>query len=759
MPEEKNDISVSGQGNHLDNIRQINGDYIEIHYNTMAKNEPESIITSRSAWKLNKNYLRRTNELETLKEMLCTDPDSIIQIRGIGGIGKTSFCCQLFWDYYDALSSGNSLNGILHLGWIPYNGDLKSSIHGLIKSETVSADDPDIYLQQAKRFFDHLGHSLLLFIDNVDGIIEKDIDFLRSCSCRVVLTARYEIEEFDGYLLPAFSPETCLALYQKFSNDIKEENKPIIKQILEIAGFHTQAICLLARTQRESGYTSQELLTELQKSGFSLKGITVSVESGRPEGSFEATFTEHMRKLFDIAKISDVKQLHVLRMFSMLAPNMPLSRRIANEWFDSYSLKKLIKSGWLNTDENGDVYIHSVIAATVQSKYPPDAKKATGLINNLIDTLKKSEGKGIVLQNRLLPHGISVVKALFGTEMSDFATLLDRIGVIAWETEDYDLALSYYYYALETKEKVYGSNHPELAITYNNIAIAYQSKSDYEKTLEYHEKARAIREKMLGMENSYTAWTYGNFGYAYLEMGIYDKALEFLEKARVIFEKVVGVEHSETARTYHNIGMVYKFIGDYEKAVEYHEKARIIREKVLDEDSPITAWTYGNLGSVYQDIGNFHKALEYYDKAQTIDEKVLGVWHSDTAVIYYDFGDLFREMGKLDDAMKYAERARLVFEQKLGMEHPLTAKAYNLLALIYLEQGDESTALQFAEFTKNIYTKKKISEHPFTAINFRTLAKIYLSLKDTEKALEYTEKASAIKKKLGETHSDTRGNN
>ena len=53
--------------------------------------------------------------------------------------------------------------------------------------------------------------------------------------------------------------------------------------------------------------------------GFSLKGISVAVNSGRPEGNFEATFTEHMSKLFDIAKIREPKQIHLLRLFALLA--------------------------------------------------------------------------------------------------------------------------------------------------------------------------------------------------------------------------------------------------------------------------------------------------------------------------------------------------------------------------------------------------------------------------------------------------------
>ena len=763
MPEKMNEIKVDGSQNRVEGNQQfnVNGD---MHLHGISQQPAQqqkqiaTVITDQMAWKLTKDFLRREAELDKVKEILREDEFVKLQVYGIGGMGKTSFCCHLFYDYKKALEKGNApKDGVQHLGWISYNGNLKNSIFRHISSDLVSADDMEVYFQQAMQLFNQLGASLLLFIDNADDITAEDIELLSTCSCRVIVTLRYEIDEFDAYPLEKLAPEICMELYRKFSKDKNEADSDAIAQILEIADYHTQTVCLLARTQKESGYCAQELLDALRESGFSLKGIQVEIKSVRLGEDFEDSFTEHMRKLFDIARIKEPKQIHVLRLFSLLAPNVPLARRTANEWFDSDSVGKLIRRGWLNTDDSGNVLIHPVIAATVQAKYPPDPERAARFINQLRHALENSEGEGVKIQNKLLPHCVSAAKALHGTETNDFMWFLNEIGSIMLETGNYDGALSYGQLAMNLSEKINGKEHPNTASIYNNIANVYGYMGEYDKALTFYNKALAISEKVLGPGHPATASTYNNIACVYGYMGDYDKALAYYEKALAIREKVLGTEHPDTAGTYNNIASVYQALDKNDKALEFCCKALAIREKVLGTEHPDTANSYTNIAFIIQAMGDYDKALEYYQKALAINKKVLGTEHPGTALIYRDFGDLFRETGKPEEALNYTERARSIYEQKLGAEHPRTAKTYNLLARIHLMQGGAETALSFAEKAKDIYAKTGLTEHPDTAENFRTLAEICLARADIALAAEYAEQARLIlEKKLGGAHRDTR---
>ena len=711
-----NSFYVNGNDNFFNGISQKNARFPQpAQQPALPPEQLPPVITDRSAWTPPRDYLRREAELKAVKALIIENTAIKLQISGIGGIGKTSFCCHLFGDCLKKLTAGKTPAEIRHLGWISYDGDLKTSVFRRFDGAGVFGEDAAGYWECAQMLFRRLNSSLLLFIDNADDMTEEELDFLRSCSCRVIVTAREQLGGLDDFPLPLLDDAQCVELYRHHSKDKKPEDETVIQQIVETAGHHTQTVCLLARTQRESGYSAQELLTALRENGFSLEDISVSVDSDRPEGNVEATFIEHMSKLFDIAKIHEPKQIHALKLFALLAPNQPLPRRTLNEWFGQDVLKKLIKRGWLNTDENGDVYIHPVIAETLKSKYPPDSADASRFVNQLTDVLTNSKGKGVAVQNRLLPHCVSVDKSLQGTETNDYAWFLDRIAVILRETGDYNRALSYWRRAVTVAENVNGTEHLFTAATYNNIGLVYQA------------------------------------------MGDYDKALEYAQKDLTITEKVLGLEHPDTASTYNNIASVYDDMGDYDKALEYYKKALAVKEKVLGTEHPSTAATYDNIGIVYQDKGDYDKALEYYNKALKIYEKVHGTEHPSAAITYYNFGDLFRETGKPDDALEYAERARKIFEEKFGAEHLKTAMTYNLLARIDLAMHDAGTALPFAEQARDIYAKKGLTEHLEAAINFRTLAEIYLAKNDTGQALSFAEQALAVlEKKFGAAHPDTR---
>ena len=747
----QNGISLNGSNNCLSGINQ-GGQQQNLTILMQSPRAPlDTIITSDAAWSLNRDYfLERDDEIKEVTEIIEDDSSIKLQIQGIGGFGKTSLCCQLFKKYLK-----NPPESIKHLGWIPYKNDLKSSIFKKIKSVDYTLNDPELYLQQAKNLFNSLGSSLVLFIDNADDITDEDVNFLRSCTCRVILTARYRIEQIKEYILPQFPAEVCMNLYRKLSRDKKEENETYINEILEIAGYHTQTICLLARTQKECGFTAEELLSELKNNGFSLKGISDQISFSKPEESFEATFFEHMKKLFDIAKIKNQQQLRTLKLFSLLAPNQPLQRKNAREWLGPEQIKKLIQRGWLNECENGDVYIHPVIAQTVRCSNPTDLNTALKLIDHLDNALGNSSGKGIDIQNKLMPHAVSVAEFFWDEESHDLAPFYNSIGIIYNELAMYNKALNFYEKSRIICEKNFGTEHRDTAVIYDNIGIIYGNTSDYPKALKYHNKALAIREKVLGTEHNDTATSYNNIGITYGDIGDYPKALEYHNKALAIREKVLGKEHPDTAQTYANIGVIYEDIGDYSKALEYHNKALAIREKALGKEHPVTAALYSNIGNTYGDNGDYNKALEYYNKALAIHENALGTEHPATARIYGNIGIIYGFMGDYHKALDFFDKALSIYETVLGTTHIETVNVYNNIGYIYVYTGEYNKALEYYNKALAIREEKLGTEHPVIAQTYYNLAFVFKMTAQPDDALIYAEKALEIFKNKFTEHDNT----
>ncbi len=718
--DQRNRIIVKGKNNKLKGIKQINAKYYIGHIHLKSRGRKSTKIITDSILPPQVETLGRDDDI---KEIRSRAAGKLVLLNGIGGIGKTTICREIY-DLY----CKKPTDGVEYLGWVLYHDSLAASF-AAARINNISQDgvNRENYLSTVKSFLNHCGKKLLLFVDNANEIRSDEVLWLDSLSCRLILTSRTRINDIPNYEVRFLPPEVCLSVYQQNSGDKSQESVPFIEEIIQRAAYHTQTVVLLARTQANSGLTAQQFLEKLNEKGFVLDNVRERVKSmhaNGKDGAYQLTnerLIEHLGIIFDIAAINDPEQKRTLQLFSLLAANTPVEMVLLKEWFDLESLdaiNDLAARGWLDKEMvNGKycVSIHPVIAETVQYKCRLDYAFAEPLIKSLTDAMNASIGEGVAVQNALLPHCVSVDKSLQNTETNDYARFLDRIAWIMRETGDYDRALS------------------------------------------YGKGAVAVAEKVNGTEHLSTAAIYCNFGLVYQDTGDYDKALEYALKDLAITEKVLGTEHPDTAATYHNIGLFYQDIGDYNKALEYYNKAMAIREKVLGTEHPDTATTYNNIANVYKDMGDYDNALKYHEIAKATREKVLGTEHLDTAITYYNFGDLFRETGKTDDALQYAERARKIFEQKSGTDHTNTAMAYNLLARIYLAKNDANTAHSYAEQARNIYAKKGAADHPDAAIIFRTLAEICLALDDVEHAKGYAELAEVIlEKKLGKVHSDTR---
>ncbi len=571
------------------------------------------IITTSSPSGTSTVFIGRENDIEDIKEKAKTK--KVVLMNGMGGIGKTEICRHLFWYYCD-----NAVDGVEYIGWINYHDNLKNSLLGNFKG--VEEKDSTKYIQAVKSRIDELGNKLLLFVDNANDISDREAAELSGLACRIIMTSRKNrITSFHPFEVKKLPPEKCLEIYQKYSKDNSRESVEYIEKILILADYHTQTVELLAKTQKSSDLTAEELHKMLIDNGFSLAGISEKVDGRHGNDVTNEIFIEHLAKIFDITTITpDEKLLEALRLFSLHAPNEPIRKRVLKNWFSLDNLNpvnELIAKGWLKEDENNEISIHPVISEVVRYKYPAEFEFAQELVNKIIDELKYSieKGSGISVWNKLITHSVAVAKSFNKSEHKDYATLLNNIGIVYNKICDYNKALEFYEKALNIVKNILGELHPYTATSYNNIGSVYDKIGDYNKALEFYEKALNVKIKLLGTEHPSTATSYNNIGGVYDSMGNYNKALEFYEKALNIREKVLGELHPYTATSYNNIGSTYYSMGDYNKALEYINKTKDIFEKVLGEKHPNTKIIYGNLAAIYIEIGDEKKAREYYLKS------------------------------------------------------------------------------------------------------------------------------------------------
>ena len=730
--------------------------------------------------KVNIADIGRSAELEEIKkEMLA---NNTVLVYGIGGIGKSYICRKLFWNYYDCFS-----DGIEYLAWIQYNGDLTQSVtssfydpetnldnirkkyenHPVIGDMFVKlalTDKPDDKMQVIKEYFSKLEARLLVFIDNADTMTKEEKKWLNSCKCRMIITSRQKIDGFYGMNINSPSPAYCKEMYIRESRGNNLDGYSLdedryIEKITELANYHTQTVMLIAKAQYCLGLSSEEMLDELNNTGFVLKGNDEIIDAEE----YELTMAEHLTKIFNLLNVTDETQLRAIRLFSLLAPNTPIKKRDIKKWFELKSLSsinELVKYGWLNSSGSEYVSIHPVIADVVKYNNKPDFEFALPLINALLEEMKLADD--YIKKNAVIVHATALEKVFDEVESKEFAEFLDNIAETYYYNGAYNDSLNYYKKALSIRKKTLGNNHSDTASSYNDIGGVYSSLGIFDTALEYLNKAIVVQKNKTDINLNTIATTYNNIGEVYHYSGKYNDALEYYNKALAIQIEKLGTDHIDTAASYNNIGQVFNELSEYDRALENYNKALDIWKRILGNYHLYTAISYNSIGVVYFNQGKCDKALDYFYKALDIRKEKLGVNHPNTAFTYNNIGSVYDEIGNNDEALKYYNKALEIYETVLGTYHFYTATFYNNIGFVYSKQGKYDKALEYYNKALDIREKTLGSNHLDTATSCNNIGVIYKKQGEYDKALKYLEKALAVREKnLGNDHprtQETKGN-
>ena len=560
------------------------------------------------------------------------DGDKPVILYGPGGIGKSEICRKLFQKY--AEGAGTRPAG--RLGWAMWRGTLKETFYGQFLG--IEDANIDAHWQKAQAYMRTLGADFLMFLDNADNITETDEGTLTKFGCRFLITSRQteHSERVRKIEAGSLSPEECRTLYRRAYPDNAAPDD-VLDEIINLAGRHTLAVRLLAKTQRAARLSAEALLDKLRKSDFDLRGKIkyrhTPEDDADSTASEKGVFIDHMSRIFVLSRLEDVEDgedaLRVLQGMSLLAPNTPIKFKTLDKWLgldgDFDGLNCAIDTGWLNETPDG-VSIHAVIAAVVRKNAMPDETLIDALAEEL--RLDMIVGTGVFTTKLpVLEHAIALDNATGALRTAHYGLMLGQMGYLLYQQADYDNALAYDKRALDIEKETLGEEHRETATSYNNIGTVYDDMGDYAKALEYHQKALRIFENVFGADHPDTATSYNNIGLVYWAQGDYANALEYQQKALRIRESVLGIEHPDMAYSYNSIGFIYWKQGDYDSALEYYQKALRIDEKALGTEHPNTATSYHNIGVLYFKQGDYGESLQWLEKALAVRLNVLGAKH------------------------------------------------------------------------------------------------------------------------------------
>jgi len=182
----------------------------------------------------------------------------------------------------------------------------------------------------------------------------------------------------------------------------------------------------------------------------------------------------------------------------------------------------------------------------------------------------------------------------FDTALEYFTQALDRnppeelsavasgnIGLLYAEMEKFDLALPYMHKALD----VFRRRKDTLGIStqYNNIGWVYQLKKEYSTALTWYRNCLALREDMGDTRRLSSILL--SIGGVLREMGRHDEAVKHLLRSISLSEDIGAKKQLEEA--FEELSMTYADLGNFRSAYEYHTRYSAMKDSVLNESTAL----------------------------------------------------------------------------------------------------------------------------------------------------------------------------
>lgn len=263
-----------------------------------------------------------------------------------------------------------------------------------------------------------------------------------------------------------------------------------------------------------------------------------------------------------------------------------------------------------------------------------------------------------------------------------------------------DKAIYYFRQALKIREKL---DEPRAeAVLMNNIGASYFSIGKFELALKYYFDALDALEAALDktpdvykrdVERSIDV-SYGNIAKVYASIGDRHKALFYRKKAIAISRK--NNDLSQLADNYNSIGDFYTST-NRDSALYFFEKSLHIYANRISRPTGKAAVLI-KIGNILGEAGDFEKAKDYFVHANAIYDNYPNLIERGEALTRMAW--ISRQLEDWDDFEKFARHAYEFGKQVNSPEYMIEAADY--MKLVSLRDGDYKQAYEFAEIVRSL---------------------------------------------------------
>ncbi|MBD1367463.1 hypothetical protein IDJ77_26870 [Mucilaginibacter sp. ZT4R22] len=343
----------------------------------------------------------RNEDLELLNEDL-VNCESNILIKGIGGIGKSTFLKAYLRKYREQFN---------HIVFFEFSNNEELTLSDPERFVNLVAGD-DILIENLGLTFNEDATNMfkcrqimfqlqnipglnLMVIDNADESVVKLIDIIPSPpTWRTLISSREEIDGFQTRELTSLSPTNTIKLFRYWHPAIIDEEE--VGTLLKLIDYHTLMTELISKTITASkGFISvSDIELKFRNHELHDPNINELIKISKP--GMSTTLFEQLIMTFDMAKFSDA-EISTLKYFYYL-PSEFYEVKLLAEWLNipekdlrqfNRTISQLSEKGWLYV-ENNSCKMHRLIQEMIFYKLNPSLKDVQPLLQTFYKLATKN---------------------------------------------------------------------------------------------------------------------------------------------------------------------------------------------------------------------------------------------------------------------------------------------------------------------------------------------------------------------------------
>lgn len=275
-----------------------------------------------------------------------------------------------------------------------------------------------------------------------------------------------------------------------------------------------------------------------------------------------------------------------------------------------------------------------------------------------------------------------------GIYSQEVATILNKLGNLNYEMQNFDTAMRNYRDGLEIERRILSPNHPHLIITQTNIAHIHRQLGEYAQARVEYEIVLKMQIETFGKDGIELAETYACIGLMCSRLGDDENTVQSYQAALKVYRHYYGTnDHPSIASTLNSIGLALFKQGILEVAKACFLEGLKIRSKILGSDHPDVAILWYNRATVCAELGEEDEAIQMYKEALRVEKASLGNDHPDVVITLQHLAQVYHQHGRLEQSLEYYEEAISISrDQKVSKPQELT-KLLNLLGNVCLQLG------------------------------------------------------------------------